>query len=101
MSNKWPPLAKLMLVKSEHPLKVLSAMLVRDAGMTIFPATTSAHPMIGAAVGVAVGTCVGTGVGGGGREFGCQVQGDVDWCIPRMLAPWRVSFLTLSITYPR
>ena len=38
-------------------------MLVRDAGMTTFPATTSAHPMIGAAVGVAVGIWVGTAVG--------------------------------------
>ena len=38
------PLAKVMLVKAEHPRKVLSAMLVRDSGMTTFPATTSAHP---------------------------------------------------------
>ena len=40
----WLPLAKVMLVKAEHPLKVLLAMLARDAGMTTFPATTSAHP---------------------------------------------------------
>ena len=48
------PLAKVMLVKDEHPLKVLSAMLVWDAGMTIFPATTSVHPgwcAVGGAVG--------------------------------------------------
>ena len=55
------PLAKVMLVKAEHPLKVLSAMLVRDAGMTTFPATTSAHPK--GAVGTWVGTAVGVAVG--------------------------------------
>ena len=66
-----------MLVKAEHPLKAPSAMLVWEAGMTTFPATTSEHPgwcAVGGAVGAPKN--VGGAVGAPGANVGAGTNDD-------------------------